>query len=593
MALDGITTFAIVSELKTALIGGRIDKIHQPLADEIRMSVRGIGSPKKLLLSANSGHPRIHLTESTRENPMTAPLFCMVLRKYIAGGKIVDIIQPDFERIVILKIESANEMGDITQKNLILEIMGKHSNLILTDENGRIFDAIKRVTHEKSSVREVLPGKSYVFPPSQGKKNPLLLEQSDFLFSLHLQEGRRLPEFIYQTYTGISPLMAQETCARACLDISAACQETTLEGGEHLWDAFSALMREVQEGRFLPAVYTQKDAGRIMEFSVLEMKLFHGMAQKRYPSVSALLEGYYQERDNALHIRQKAHDTRRLVLSNIERCVKKKDIQQKTLRDTQGMPIWKRKGELITANIYAITQGMTTFRTIDFYDENMAEIEIALDPAKTPAENAQKYFAKYNKAKRTLAALAIQQKQNDEELAYLESVLNALDNAVDEADLSEIRTELAESGFIRRPPQKKGAARPQKAKPLHFISSDGYDIWVGKSNLQNDELTLRTAESTDIWMHAKNIPGSHVIIRTNGSGEAPETTLEEGANLAAFFSKAKNSSMVPIDYTLRKNIKKPGGAKPGMVIYLTNRTIYITPDESRVEQMRPDNQPSE
>ncbi len=315
-------------------------------------------------------------------------------------------------------------------------------------------------------------------------------------------------------------------------------------------------MEEVQEERFLPAVYTQKENGRIMEFSVLEMQLFRGMAQKNYTSVSGLLEGYYQERDNALHIRQKAHDIRRLVLSNIERCVKKKDIQQKTLRDTQGMQAWKKKGELITANIYAVSQGMTTFRTVDFYDENMAEIEIALDPTKTPAENAQKYFAKYNKAKRTLAALEIQQKQNDEELEYLESVLNALENAVDDADLSEIRTELAESGFIRRQSQKKGAARPKKA------------------------------ESTDIWMHAKNIPGSHVIIRTNGTGEAPDTTLEEAANLAAYFSKAKNSSMVPIDYTQRKNVKKPSGAKPGMVIYLTNRTIYITPDEGRAERLK-------
>lgn len=588
MALDGITVSAIVSELKATLLGGRIDKIHQPLADEIRIGIRGNGTPKKLLLSANSGNPRIHLTESVRENPMSAPLFCMVLRKYIAGGKIVDVLQPDFERIVILKVESANEMGDITQKSLILEIMGKHSNLILTDENGKILDSIKRVTHEKSSVREVLPGKEYAAPPSQGKKNPLLADRADFLFTLHLQEGRRLQEFLYQSYTGISPLMAEEVCVRASLDASNSCQETTLEESEHLFDAFDAMMREVKEGHFLPAIYTQKDSRRGMEFSVLEMRLFQGLPQKAYPSVSALLEGYYQERDNALHLRQKSHDTRRLVLSNIERCVKKKDIQQKTLRDTKGMQDWKKKGELLTANIYAVTQGMTTFRTVDFYDENMAEIEIALDPTKTPAENAQKYFAKYNKAKRTLAALEIQQKQNDEELEYLESVLNALDNAVDDTDLSEIRTELAESGFIRRQPQKKGAGRPKKAKPLHFVSSDGYDIFVGKSNLQNDELTLRTAESTDIWMHAKKIPGSHVIIRTNGTGEAPEATLEEAANLAAYFSKAKNSSMVPIDYTLRKNVKKPNGAKPGMVIYLTNRTIYITPDEERAERLRAD-----
>lgn len=587
MALDGITTSAIVSELKPALVGGRIDKIHQPVADEIRMTIRGLGSgAKKIIISANSAHPRIHLTESTRENPMTAPLFCMVMRKHIAGGKIVDICQPNFERIIILRVESANEMGDITTKNLILEIMGKHSNLILTDENGKILDSIKRVTHEKSSVREVLPGKEYVFPPSQDKKNPLKAERGDFLFSLHLQEGRKLQEFIYQTYTGISPIMAGEICSRAGLDSSNSCQETTIEEGEKLYDAFDKTMAEIKSATYQPAIYYQKENNCIVDFAVLEMTQFSGLQKRSFDSVSALLESFYQERDNAAHIRQKAHDMRRLVMSNIERCVKKKEIQLKTRRETKGMDQWKKKGELLTANIYAVPQGVTTFKTIDYYESDMPEIEIAIDPAKTPAENAQKYFSKYNKAKRTLAALEIQEKQNEEELVYLESVLNALENAKDDADLSEIRTELAESGFIRRQVQKKGAQKPKKSKPLHYVSSDGYDIFVGKSNLQNDELTLRMAESTDIWMHTKDIPGSHVIIRTNGQKELPEATMEEAANLAAFYSKAKNSSMVPVDYTQRKNIKKPNGAKPGMVIYLTNRTIYITPDENRVNQMK-------
>ena len=591
MALDGITTSAIVSELKAALLGGRIDKIHQPLADEIRMSIRGLGSgAKKIIIPAKAAHPRIHLTESSRENPMTAPLFCMVMRKHIAGGKIIDIVQPNFERIIILRIESANEMGDITTKNLILEIMGKHSNLILTDETGKILDSIKRVTHEKSSVREVLPGKEYVFPPSQDKKNPLLAEQADFLFSLHLQEGRRLQEFLYQTYTGISPVMAGEICTRAGLDASDSCQETTLENSERLFAAFEKTMQEVKAEDYYPAIYyqkeNQKENNRIVDFAVLKMQQFQGLAAKPFPSVSALLEGFYQERDNAAHIRQKAQDMRKLVTNHIERCVKKKEIQLKTRRETKGMDLWKKKGELLTANIYAVPQGVTTFKTIDYYEESMPEIEIAIDPAKTPAENAQKYFAKYNKAKRTLAALEIQEKQNNEELAYLESVLNALENAKEDADLSEIRTELAESGFIRRQAQKKGQPKPKRAKPLRYISSDGYEILVGKSNLQNDELTLRTAEPTDLWMHTKDIPGSHVIIRTNGQSELPEATMEEAANLAAFYSKAKNSSMVPVDYTQRKNIKKPNGAKPGMVIYLTNKTIYITPDEARIQQMK-------
>lgn len=592
MALDGITTAAIVSELKPVLIGGRIDKIHQPLSDEIRMTVRGLGSgTKKLILSANSAHPRIHLTESSRENPMTAPLFCMVLRKHISGGKIVDICQPDFERIVILRVESANEMGDITIKNLILEIMGKHSNLILTDENGKILDSIKRVTHEKSSVREVLPGKDYVFPPAQGKSNPLLAEADAFFSALHQQEGRRIQEFLYQTYTGISPLMAGEICTRAALDASNACQQVSPSEAEALWSAFRIVMEEVRKGQFHPAIYYQNETNRIVEFSVLEMKQFATLRQRSFASVSALLEGFYQERDQAAVIRQKAHDMRRLVMSNIERCVKKKEIQRKTRRETKGMELWKKKGELLTANIYAIPQGVTTFKTIDYYEEDLPEIEIAIDPAKTPAENAQKYFQKYNKAKRTLAALEIQEKQNDEELTYLESVLNALDAAAELADLAEIRTELAESGFLRRQVQKKGSQKPKKAKPLQYLSSDGYEILVGKSNLQNDELTLRIADPTDLWLHTKEIPGSHVIIRTNGKSEVPESTLEEAANLAAFYSKAKHSSMVPVDYTQRKNVKKPNGAKPGMVIYLTNRTIYITPDEDRVNQLKNDPTP--
>ncbi|MDO4530669.1 MAG: NFACT RNA binding domain-containing protein [Bacillota bacterium] len=586
MALDGITTSAIVSELKATLLGGRIDKIHQPVADEIRMTVRIPGSgARKLILSANSAHPRMHLTESTRENPMTAPLFCMVMRKHIAGGKIIDILQPDFERIIILKIESANEMGDITTKSLILEIMGKHSNLILTDENGKILDSIKRVTHEKSSVREVLPGKEYVFPPSQDKKNPLEAAEEAFHRALHLQEGRRLQEFLYQTYTGISPVMAGEICTRAGLDASDACHQTTDAAAQKLFSAFLQTMEDIRTEQYLPAVYYQEN-GRILDFAVLEMTQFASLQKKEYPTISALLEGFYHERDNAAHIRQKAQDMRKLVMNHIERCVKKKEIHLKTRRETKGMELWKKKGELLTANIYAVPQGVTTFRTIDYYEEALPEIEIAIDPAKTPAENAQKYFAKYNKAKRTLAALETQEKQNEEELTYLESVLNAIENAREDADLSEIRTELAESGFLRRQVQKKGQQKPRKSKPLRYISSDGYEILVGKSNLQNDELTLRTADPTDLWLHTKDIPGSHVIIRTGGKAELPEATMEEAANLAAFFSKAKNSSMVPVDYTQRKNVKKPNGAKPGMVIYLTNKTIYIHPDEERVNQMR-------
>ncbi|WP_317855745.1 Rqc2 family fibronectin-binding protein [Chakrabartyella piscis] len=589
MALDGITTAAMIHELKDLLIGGRIDKIHQPTSDEIRFSVRGMGVQHKVILSANSSNPRIHITESTRDNPMTAPLFCMVMRKHIAGGKIVDIVQPNFDRIVIIKVNASNEMGDMTTKNIILEIMGKHSNLILTDENDKILDSIKRITHEKSSVREILPGKQYEFPPMQDKCNPLLAEKDAFVDLLKLPEGRKLQEALYQSYTGISPVMASEICFRSGLDASTPCGELSLTQKESLFLAFQTTMQEVASGDFTPKIYYHPNSNRVFDFGVLEMQQFTELPQKEYPSISRLLEGFYLERDTAYHLKQKAHDMRRLVLVNIERCVKKRDIQERTKKDTKNMYNWKKKGELITANIYAVSQGMSSFKTIDFYDENMKEIEITLDPTKTPAENAQSYFARYNKAKRTLAALEIQEKQNNEELEYLESVLNSLETAKEDGDLAEIRTELAESGFIRRQVPKKGATKPKKSKPMRFTSSDGFEMYVGKSNLQNDELTLRFADATDLWFHTKNIPGSHVIVRTNGTGVAPDATLEEAANLAAFYSKAKTSSLVPVDYTMKKNVKKPNGSKPGMVIYLTNQTIYITPNEDDVKRISEEN----
>lgn len=587
MALDGIATANIVFELNDRLLGGRIDKIYQPLGDEIIFSARSIGANYKVLASANSSHPRIHLTQLSKDNPMSPPLFCMVLRKYIAGGKIVRITQPNFERIILIEIESMNEMGDVTAKKLIIEIMGKHSNIILTDENDKILDAIKRVSHEKSSVREVLPGKTYVFPPSQNKSNPLHAEFEPFLFLLHQQEGMKLQEFIYKNYTGISPVMASEICFRANLEPSLACEQVDNISGQNLFSAFFEVMQKTAENAFSPEIIYQPKTNKILDFSVLPMTQFKTFKQVPYPSISELLEAFYSEKDNAYHIQQKAHDMRRIILSNIERCVKKKEIQKKTLKDTDSKELWKLKGELITSNIYAIPKDATSFTAVNFYEETMPEIEIALDPTKTPAENAQKYFNKYNKAKRTLEALKIQTKQNDDELDYLESILNGLENAKETGDLEEVKTELTEAGFMKKRFTKKGKQqKPKTTKPMHFISSNDFDIYVGKSNIQNDELTLRFAESKDIWLHTKDIPGSHVIIRTNGTGTTPDATLLEAANLAAFYSKAKTGSNVPVDYTLRKNVKKPNGAKPGMVIYEQNKTLYITPSEQATLELK-------
>ena len=548
MALDGITISSITAELNQKLIGGRIDKIYQPLSDEIIFTVRSIGENYKVLISANSSHPRMHITQIQKDNPM-------------------------------------NELGDITAKKLILEMMGKHSNFIVTDENNKILDAIKRVSHDKSSVREVLPGKEYTAPPSQNKANPLSCTKEHLLEQLQKQPGAKVQEVLYKSYTGISPIFASEICFRAGIAPSYFCEQLTEQEKETIFTVFCDVLAQIKQQQFCYSIYYEADKNKLLDFSVLDMKQFAAFPKQEYQSISVLLEQFYAEKDNLYHVRQKSHDMRRILVSNIERCVKKKEIQKKTEKDVAAKDSWKIKGELLTANIYAIPKGITTFRTVNFYDTELKEIEIAIDPTKTPAENAQKYFSKYNKAKRTLAALAIQKKQNEEELAYLESILNALEAAKEEADLDEIRMELAEQGYMKRKTAKKNKSqKSKKTKPLHYISSDGFDIYVGKSNIQNDELTLHTAQSNDIWLHTKDIAGSHVIIKTNGI-DVPDSTLLEAANISAYFSKGKNSSHVPVDYTLKKYVKKPNGAKPGMVIYERNKTIYITPDEKNIKKL--------
>ncbi len=590
MALDGITVSNIVCELQKKLLGGRIDKVYQPLNDEIIFSVRSLGKNLKVLATANSSHPRIHITQIQKDNPAQAPMFCMVLRKHIAGGKIVSIEQPNFERIINIKIEGLNEMGDMGTKTLIIEIMGKHSNIILTDENGIILDSIKRVSHDKSSIREVLPGKQYMLPPSQDKKNPILTNKDEFISQI--TDGQKLQGFIYKNYTGISPVMASEICFRANLDPSYYCGEIDENSINNLYTAFENIFNDIKSEKYTPEIIYTEDTEKITEFSSISMLQYgSGFKKQSFDSISELLEEYYAERDNMYHIQQKAHDMRRIILTNIERCVKKAEIQQKTLKSIENREDWRVKGELLTANIYAVQKGMTVFKTVNFYDENMPEIEIPIDPIKTPAENAQKYFAKYNKAKRTLAALDIQKKQNDEELIYLESILNSLESSNTDSDLLEIREELADAGYMKRKTFKKGKGQKlKKSKPMHYISSEGFDIYVGKSNLQNDDLTLHFAGPNDLWLHTKNIPGSHVIIKMEGKcndiNDLPDNTLIEAANLAVLNSKAKDGTLVPVDYTFRRNIKKPNGSKPGMVIYEQNWSVYINPEPLKIKNLK-------
>lgn len=585
MAYDGIAVSNIVYELKEKLIGGRIDKIYQPRNDEIIFSVRSVKDGNfKVLVSANSMNPRIHITEIKKENPVTAPMFCMVLRKHIAGGRILDIRQPGFERITEIDIESMNEMGDLGVKRIIAEFMGKYSNIILVDENGRILDSIKHVTHDRSSVREVLPGGLYEYPPSQNKLDPMELDFEGFEKIAEEKTGFDLQGLIYKSYTGISPAYASEICFNAGLDASDRAGQLDGGGIKRLYDSFKSDTEKIKRGEYTPHIVYDAD-GSVTDFFSLSSNQYGGREKKYFDSFSKLLEEYYYKKDEKYHVRQRAHDIRRTVLSNIERCSRKLEIQIKSIRDTENMDYYKLCGELITANIYSIEEKADRFTALNYYEEDMPEMVIKLDPLLTPSENANRYFAKYNKAKRTRAAAAEQKKQTEEELRYLESVLMSIEASEDDSDIREIKAELTSQGYIKAKKQPKGRTQNlKKSKPMHFVSSDGIDIYAGKSNVQNDELTLRFADAGDIWLHTKNIPGSHVIIKCGGA-EVPERTLFEAAVIAAGFSKAKDSSKVPVDYTARKNVKKPGGAKPGMVIYERNKTIYVDPDENLISKL--------
>ncbi|MCL2592502.1 MAG: NFACT family protein [Defluviitaleaceae bacterium] len=574
MPLDGIAVSSIKHELKTKILGGRIDKIGQPEPDELILSIRNNGQNHRLFLSANPSNPRVHFVTKNKENPIIAPLFCMVLRKHLQNGKITSIIQPKFERIIEFYIESVNEMGDLSTKKLVVEIMGKHSNIILVSQDGMVLDAIKHVSYDKSSLRQVLPGRDFEPAPSQNKISPLELNQENFEISIKAKE-QKISESIYKSYTGISPVMASEICTRAGLNPSLHTSEIVYENHKQLYDMFVSVVNDIKEKQFAPEIIYDK-SGKPVEFSAFSLDMYKTFDKKMIDSISEVLENFYKEKDQVYRTSQKTTDLRKLIQNNIERLVKKKGILLKTQRDIENRELYKVYGELITANIYSVKKGMTMLRTINFYDENHAEIEIELDSTLTPSENAQKYFKRYNKEKRTHIALIEQFSQLEEDLFYLDSVLNTLNSPLLESDIKEIREELYEAGFIKKRTQAKKGEKPKKSALLTYTSKDGFLVYVGKNNKQNDEITFKIAESWDIWLHAKNIPGSHVLIKTEGR-EVLDSTIEEAAKLAAYYSKSKDESLVAIDYTAKKNVKKHPSKKLGMVTYENYKTANVEP----------------
>lgn len=576
MAFDGIVVANLVHEFKKELLNGRIAKIIQPETDELLLTVKTSDGQKRLLISADASLPLIYLTETNKTAPLTAPNFCMLLRKHIGGGRIVDIRQPRLERVICFIIEHLNEMGDLCRKKLIIEIMGKHSNIIFCTEEGRIIDSIKHVSAQVSSVREVLPGREYFIPDTMHKHDPLTVDSVSFT-ALLSEKPMPSAKALYTSFTGISPVTAEEICSLAGIDSSVPAKEYSEDILFHLYKQFSIYLSAVREQTFSPAIYY--DGREPKEFSSLPLSHFSGYECRKYSSVSELLRTYYSARSRITRIRQKSADLRHIVQTSLERNRKKYDLQLRQLKDTENREKFRIYGELIHTYGYNVEAGAKKLDALNYYTDEM--ISIPLDPTQTPQENAQRYFAKYNKQKRTFEALSELSRETKDDISYLESIQTSLDIALTEEDLAEIREELINTGYIRRRFTKKKVKI--KNAPLHYISSDGFHIYVGKNNLQNDELTFNFASGSDWWFHAKQAPGSHVIVRSDGA-ELPDTTFEEAGRLAAYYSSMRGGKKVEIDYVEKKHVKKPKGAKPGFVVYYTNYSLVIDSDISRIRE---------
>lgn len=581
MAFDGVTIAAMVDELHKFLDGGRFNKIAQPEADELLITGKGALGQCRLLLSASASLPLIYFTEKNKVSPLTAPNFCMLLRKHIGSARIADIRQPGLERVVEFELEHLNELGDPCKKVLIMELMGKHSNIIFCDDKGMILDSIKHVSSHMSSVREVLPGREYFIPQTQDKLDPLTVSEEDFINTV-CRKPCNISKALYSSLTGISPVVAEEVCFRASIDGSDAAQSLDETAQSHLYHTFCRLMDQVKERDFTPNIIYRGEEP--VEYGVLPFQQYgpeyHSV---KFDSVSSMLETYYATKNTLTRIHQKSSDLRRIVQTALERNRKKLNLQEKQMKDTAKKDKYKVYGELINTYGYGLEEGCKSFKALNYYTNE--EITIPLDPTMTPAENSKKYFDKYGKLKRTEEALTEQIADTRSEIEHLESVSNALDIALAESDLAQIKEELMEYGYIKKHyDRKKGQKMQTKSKPFHYVTDDGYDIYVGKNNFQNDELTFKFATGNDWWFHAKKMAGSHVVVKSK-DGELPDHIFEIAGGLAAYYSKGRTAPKVEIDYIQKKHVKKPAGAKPGFVVYYTNYSLMASPDISDLKEV--------
>ncbi len=580
MALDGAFLYAVKQEL-SSLIGGRIDKVYQPSRDEIIIAIRSEGSTKKVLFSSGANCARVHLTETSPENPKTPPMFCMLMRKHLGGGKLLSIRQDGLERILYFDFECMNEIGDMVRVTVAIEIMGRYSNIILISGEGRIIDAIRRVDAEMSRERMILPGMTYILPSKPEKISFLYSEKEEIrekLFSLHNND---LSKCLVSTFEGISPLFARE-----CVD-RASGKDMTLEDLDEatfdkLCDYIFSEREKLLSGKCDFTVLTDEN-NNLKDFCFTDIKQYGNlMMSKSFSTAGETLDKFYSERDNSNRLKQRSADMIKFLSNTSERISRKLALQREELRECDLKDDLKLKGDLINANIWCLEKGQKKAVLENYYDDNK-EIEIALDERLSPAQNAQKYYSEYRKSVNAEIKLTELIEKGEKELIYIDSVLDSLMRSTTENEVLLLRQELAEQGYLRL---KGGKQKPPKElPPMEFVSSDGFKILVGRNNKQNDKLTLKTAEKTDIWLHTKDIPGSHVIICAEGN-EVPENTITEAAVLAAYHSKGKNSAQVPVDYVEVRFVKKPAGAKPGMVIFTNNRTLYIRPDEEIVGKLK-------
>ncbi|WP_018751587.1 Rqc2 family fibronectin-binding protein [Paenibacillus sanguinis] len=578
MALDGIVTRAIVHELQQC-IGGRIHKIHQPASNDLIFHLRTQAGTRKLLLSANPTYPRIHFTEAAFPNPMEAPMFCMLMRKHCEGGTIEAITQVGMERIIHIDIRTRDELGDLSTRRIIVELMGRHSNIILIDPTtGTQLDGIHHVTPAISSFRVVMPGFAYSKPPEQHKLDPLAADFDSFISALRkAEEAGKGSGWLVEAYEGLSPLIAGEIYARAKLGNNVVQLGLGEIETKQLWKAFSGLMEEIRQHQYHPM--SGENAKGKSIFSAIPLTSIHGEVLT-YPSISACMEDYYGDKALRDTVKQKTADLLRFLQNEKSKNIKKLAKLDQDLNEAEDAERYRIWGELLLSSLHTIHKGDTSVELVNYYDEEGRMETIPLDPLLTPSENAQRYFKRYNKFKNSLAVIDEQKMLAQAEVAYLEGLLQQLHDA-SLSDIDEIREELTQQGYLRDR-GKKGKKKKKSDRPtLHlYTSSEGIEIYVGKNNLQNEYVTNRLAKPNDTWLHTKDIPGSHVVIRSESFGDA---TLNEAAQLAAYFSQAKQSSSVPVDCTLIRHVRKPSGAKPGFVIYDHQRTLFVTPDEQLIK----------